>query len=577
MGISNWGLAWTLIMPIALILYYFYRKKYKDQPVSSILYWQQVMKEMQASPYLKKLQQHALFYIQLAALLLLVLALMNPFFKSQSLEGGEFIFVIDTSASMLAGSPSALEQHKEVMKDLAVRTQGKPVTIINAGSNPEVLVSKVQSEPDLIRAIEGIAPGYESSQMEKTILFAETLLEENSGAIHIFTDSLDRSVLTPKTGLAYEVHAVREKPANVSMRQFGVAEEATASRAIVQILNDSEEAVSAEIELTGGNHTVTEAITLEAGEERLIPFENLPASDLWQASIAADDDYIWDNQMFTYNSRGVDSVIIDNSLHNLVARGVESLGITVNSTAAEELTEFTGVPIVTNQSGMIGGDSPVLLIGRDDESSEAVSGEVESAVHPLFSYAPMENVFISQIYPGFEGFTTVATVGDEPFIQVSPQGDIVVLADIEATDWPLSPSFPLFLWSAFNELGGTDEYLGTFLPKEHRAVSLSSGSGEWEIFKGDEFQFSYIEGESSFQAPKEPGVYRAVNDAESKTFVVQLNNEEKTFAAGQDFSIGSAAESETSTEQSILLWILLLILLLMLVEWEVYRRGTSYR
>lgn len=278
------------------------------------------MKEMQASPYLKKLQQHALFYIQLAALLLLVLALMNPFFKSQSLEGGEFIFVIDTSASMLAGSPSALEQHKEVMKDLAVRTQGKPVTIINAGSNPEVLVSKVQSEPDLIRAIEGIAPGYESSQMEKTILFAETLLEENSGAIHIFTDSLDRSVLTPKTGLAYEVHAVREKPANVSMRQFGVAEEATGSRAIVQILNDSEEAVSAEIELTGGNHTVTEAITLEAGEERLIPFENLPASDLWQASIAADDDYIWDNQMFTYNSRGVDSVIIDNSLHNLVAR-----------------------------------------------------------------------------------------------------------------------------------------------------------------------------------------------------------------------------------------------------------------
>lgn len=249
----------------------------------------------------------------------------------------------------------------------------------------------------------------------------------------------------------------------------------------------------------------------------------------------------------------------------------------MNSTAAEELTEFTGVPIVTNQSGMIGGDSPVLLIGRDDESSEAVSGEVESAVHPLFSYAPMENVFISQIYPGFEGFTTVATVGDEPFIQVSPQGDIVVLADIEATDWPLSPSFPLFLWSAFNELGGTDEYLGTFLPKEHRAVSLSSGSGEWEIFKGDEFQFSYIEGESSFQAPKEPGVYRAVNDAESKTFVVQLNNEEKTFAAGQDFSIGSAAESETSTEQSILPWILLLILLLMLVEWEVYRRGTSYR
>lgn len=577
MGISNWGLAWTLIMPIALILYYFYRKRYKDQPVSSILYWHQVMKEMQASPYLKKLQQHALFYLQLAALLLLVLALLNPFFKSESLEGGEFIFVIDTSASMLAGSPSGLEQHKELMKNLAAKAQGKPVTVINAGSTPEVLISKEQSESDLIQAIEGIEPGYESAQMDKTILFAETLLEENSGAIHIFTDSLERSVLTPKTGLAYEVHAISGKPANVSLRQFGVAEEATGSRAIVQILNDSEEAVSGEIELSGGDYTVTEAITLEPGEEKLIPFENLPASELWQASLEVEDDYIWDNQMFTYNSQSVDSVIIDNALHNLVARGVESLGITVNAASAEELTQFAGVPIVTNRSDLIGGDSPVLLIGRDDESAAPVSGEVETDVHPLFSYAPMEDVYISRIYPPFENFTTVATVGDEPFIQVSTQGDIVVLADIEATDWPMSPSFPLFLWSAFNELGGSDDYLGTFLPKERRAVTLSSGSGEWEIFKGDEFQFSYIEGESSFQAPKEPGIYRAVNDVESKTFIVQLSNEEKSFAGGQDFSIGSAADAETSTEQSIIPWILLAILLIMLAEWEVYRRGTSYR
>src|SRR5690606_9750949 len=133
MGISNWGMVWTLVMPIALIVYYLYRKKYKDQQVSSILYWRQVMKEMQASPYLKKLQHNALFYLQLAALLLLVFALLNPYIESDSLEGGEFIFVIDTSASMMAGSPNRLESKKELMKELAEKAEGKPVTIINAG------------------------------------------------------------------------------------------------------------------------------------------------------------------------------------------------------------------------------------------------------------------------------------------------------------------------------------------------------------------------------------------------------------------------------------------------------------
>ncbi|WP_422123665.1 vWA domain-containing protein [Planococcus sp. X10-3] len=575
MGISNWGLAWTLIMPIALILYYFYRKKYKDQQVSSILYWQQVMKEMQASPYLKKLQHHALFYLQLAALLLLVLALLNPYIKSASLQGGEFIFIIDTSASMLAGSPSGLEQQKTLMKELAKEAQGKPVTIINAGSTPEILIGPEQSDRALQQAIDSIDAGYESAEMEKTILFAETLLEENSGVIHIFTDSLDRNILANKTGAAFEVHAIKEKPANVSVRQFGVAEGPSGYRAIVQVLNDSEAAIVGAIELSGGDHTVNTEIELEPGEEKLIPFENLPAGELWQATLAVDDDYKLDNQAYTYVNQSIDTVIIDNALHNLVARGVASLGITGNSASAEELPKFAGIPLITNQSKLIGGDSPVLLIGRNDETTFDVSGQVETDGHPLFVYAPMDDVYIASLYPGFDNFTTAATIDGEPFIQLSPDGDIIVLADIEATDWPLSPSFPLFLWSAVNELSDSDEYLGTFLPKEHRAVALSSSGGDWEIFKGEEYQFSYIEGQSSFRAPKEPGIYRAVNDEEIKSFIVQLNNEEKILTSGQNYSAGGAIETTSSTEHSVIPWLLLIILLLILAEWEVYRRGTS--
>lgn len=576
MGISNWGMVWTLVMPIALIVYYLYRKKYQDQQVSSILYWRQVMKEMQASPYLKKLQHHALFYLQLAALLLLVLALLNPYFESDSLEGGEFIFVIDTSASMLAGSPSPLEQQKELMKELAEKADGKPVTIINAGSTPEILARTEQSIGRLKSVIDAIDISYESPELDKTLLFAETLMNDNSAVIHVFTDSLDRNILSNKTGAAYVVHANSEKPSNISISQFGVAEGDTADRAIVQVFNDSDETITGTLELAGGEFEGRKDIEVASGEEQLIPFENLPKTEIWQATLHVNDEYILDNRAFAYINRSSGTVIIDNELHGLVARGLESLGIQVNAAAADQLNNFTEIPRVTNQTDLIDRGAPVLLIGRDDESPVAATGSVETADHPLFAYAPMEDVFISQVYPGFDGFETVATVGGEPFVQLSPGGDIIVLADVQATDWPLSPSFPLFLWSAVNELSGNENFLGTFSPKEQRAVALTSPSGEWEIFKGEEYRFSYIEGQGSFQAPEEPGIYRAVSGDETKNFIVQLNNEEKNLAAGQNFTAGTPVETENTTQRSVIPVILLLILLLMLVEWEVYRRGTSH-
>lgn len=575
MGVSNWGLLWTIIMPIALILYYFYRKKYKDQAVSSILYWQQMMKEMQASPYLKKLQHHALLYLQLAALLLLVLALLNPYIKSESLEGGEFIFIIDTSASMLAGTPSRLEQQKSLMKELAANAEGKPVTIITAGGTPEIRMRQETSEKILLQGIDDISVSYESPQMEKTMLFAETLIQDEGTVIHIFTDALDRSTLTNKTGAAYVVHASQNPLDNVSILQFGVAKGEADYRAIVQVSNDSEENITGNLRLSGNDFETSIGIELAPGEQKLVPFEKLPSNDLWQAALDVDDDYALDNRAFAVISRPADTVILDNALHGLVGKGLESLGLRVNAAAAGQLGKFADIPLVTNQSDLLDGDAPILLIGRNDETTFEVAGTVQTTDHRLFAYAPMDKVYIAELYPGFEGFRTLATVGDEPFIQLSPRGDIIVLADIQATDWPLSPSFPLFLWSAVNELTASEEYLGTFWPGEQRSVALASAGGEWEIFKDEEYQFSYIAGQSSFQAPNEPGIYRAVSDAETKNFIVQLSTEEKMVATGQNFSAGKAIVTETATERSVIPWLLLAVLLLMLVEWEVYRHGTS--
>lgn len=225
---------------------------------------------------------------------------------------------------------------------------------------------------------------------------------------------------------------------------------------------------------------------------------------------------------------------------------------------------------------MLEGEAPVLLMGRDDAEPSEVSGTVETTAHPLFTYAPMEDVYVSEIYPAFDAYETIASIDEKPLIQLSPEGDIIVLTDIQSTDWPLSPSFPLFLWSAVGQLAGSGDYLGTFQPKEQRSVTLASETGEWEIFDGQDYLYSYIEGRP-FIAPEKPGIYRAVGDDETKTFIVQLSNEEKELMPGASYEMGQAADSEETVTHSLVPWLVFIILLLILAEWEVYRRGTSRR
>lgn len=577
MGVSHWGMIWTAVMPLAVILYYFFRKKYKDQRVSSTLFWQERMKELQASPYLKKLQHHLLFYLQLAALLLCVLGLLGPFNESETLEGNDFVFVVDTSATMLAGSPSHFEKHQQDMKTLAAQAGGKPVTIVTTGASPEVAIRSEQDLGDIERAIDELAVSYESAEMEQAILFADTLAIGDSTAIHIFTDSLDRAMLASKTGRSYQVHGSTETLRNVAIQQFGLSETKTGMRGIVQLVNYSDETLPATVRLSGGSVEKTLEVELAASEELLVPFEELPNNKLWQATVDVQDDYAVDNAMATYLAPPIDSVRIDSALHELIASGFRSLDLDVQLVETAQLQRDSNSPLVTNQSGQLDGAAPILLIGRNDKTSFDVSGQIEMQDHPLFAYAELGEVYVSQLYPPFDDYETIASIDGQPFIQISPNGDIVVLTDVQATDWPLSPSFPLFLWSAMESLSGDEEFIGFFQPNEHRSIPLASAAGEWEIFKNGVYSHSYIEGNGPFVAPAEPGIYEVIGDSETKIVIVQLASEEKTVAPGSSYTMGQAETVQETVRFSFVPILIVLILLLVVVEWEVYRRGIATR
>ena len=73
------------------------------------------MKETKASPYLQHLQRNALFYLQMLAMLLLVLALFSLIGKQKRIAGEQIIFVVDTSATMKVNinNTTLFDHHKK--------------------------------------------------------------------------------------------------------------------------------------------------------------------------------------------------------------------------------------------------------------------------------------------------------------------------------------------------------------------------------------------------------------------------------------------------------------------------------
>ncbi len=416
--------------------------------------------------------------------------------------------------------------------------------------------------------------------MERALEFVRSIASISGADIHIYTDSLDRAAFAEgDQEIAWTIHGSEDALVNVSINKFGAVKTPQGTEAIVKITNASDANQTGDIQLVDlltGKVLLEEKFTVEAGKDALLSFKELPDSQALQAEMIVDDDYAADNTAAILLGADVSEAVVDGQLHELVKRAFEAVGLAVSTGSSKELIAAQDNAIsVTNDVSLLNkGSKPVVIIGRNDKSSTPVSGAVQSIADPLFTIADISDVYVSALYPPFTSYTTIATVGDQPFIQRSKRGDIVVLADIELTDWPLHPSFPLFVWSAAEQLRSDTDTLGLFVPNERKAV-LSAGKADGlEVFTlKDDYVTTFADG-SSFVAPTRPGIYKVRDGGAEKLFAVQLEQDEKELIVGASYKIGQTAAIEEAEEgMQMIGWLFIIpLLLLLLIEWEVQRR-----
>ena len=156
--------------------------------VPSVLLWKNAERNERSTTFSKKLIKNILMFIEIMALLFLMLAAMSPAIKRNvSGSSKSTILVIDATGSMQfedEGSGSRFEEAIRDAKDF-VETSSGEVSIITCGESVEVLANKSRDKQKMKRLLSGIEPTDASGDIRDAEGIMESLECED---IIVFTD-----------------------------------------------------------------------------------------------------------------------------------------------------------------------------------------------------------------------------------------------------------------------------------------------------------------------------------------------------------------------------------------------------
>ncbi|OZU90183.1 hypothetical protein CIL03_03300 [Virgibacillus indicus] len=587
---------------LGVILFYLFRKQYDKQVVPSTFFWQQVMRERQATKWWRKLQQHLLLYLQLMILALLMLALVRPYFDVSDLSGEHIAVVVDTSATMTAteGEYNRLQVAMEEINNLIDKLDNQKLTAIIATHSPEILFSNETDKNKMRSALNNVSSSYQRANIDKAVQLANQLLSDSSGDIHVFSDDVNQEEITD-THLKHKisVHNIGTSSNNLSIHTFGVAEQEGSVNGILTVSNemDEEQQISIKIENEGEELANIEE-SVEPGKQIQIQIRNLPIKPYYKAIISNKDHYRADNSGIAFLDEDKQPPIyLAGEVNSFISKALSHLSTDIIQ--VEETSDISrdenGIYILGNVSSENWPDGPKLILSPTTGGPFSVKEEQMlqaglEAVNEdsLLQFVDIDEVYIQQSYP-FDSLElqSIVTSAEIPIISKGYyEGNPFVLLgfDIEETDWPMHSSFPIFLYNVINYLTAQQQLLGYLHPNERKEISHSTGVISSVILNEKNEKISELNVNDSFlNAPKSPGLYKVQEETKfgkkERLFAVTVDEEEKNISTSKSFTIdidndqASGVKAENPNE----IWKFFAIaaLLFLLLEWEVYRRGIT--
>lgn len=304
------GLFLALAVIPPLIVLYFLKLRRRPQPITSTLLWKKSVEDLRANAPFQKLRKSLLLFLQLLALILLILSVMQPQFEGGRQKGGRTVILIDNSASMEATDVEAAANRlafaKQQARDLIEDLHGGGVFSGSAGETmliafsdrAEVYSQFSSSKQQLLAAIDRIEPTHGETEIDEALTLARAYTTNvnpdqpgrslgEPATLEVFTDGrirdMNEQVLRGET-LIYHPMGTPEAD-NVAIATIAVErpfDAPTAVQVFAALLNYNRQEVACQLELSvngnvlmGGVQRVSvEAATINPATGLLEPGRN---------------------------------------------------------------------------------------------------------------------------------------------------------------------------------------------------------------------------------------------------------------------------------------------------------------
>ena len=611
-------LLFGLAAPIVAL--YILKLRRRREPVSTLLFWEQIFREKQTTSLFQKLKHLLSLLLQLLFLALLVLALARPQFAFMTKSARQIILIIDRSASMnvLDDTVSRLESAKqEALRMVDNLRFIDEMMVISCHTQPVIHSPFTNHQKSLRDAIESIAPTDVKTDLHPALAVAHSVAQTKPNPeivilsdFHQVPDSLLAEQQSPDPQLSdarvrlMSVNLGEE--GNVGITQFRVRKSLVNAfdyQTLLTVINASAEEKSFNVELYLNDALLdVRPYTLASGASKSELFTNFTMEGgRLKAILDVEDALSTDNVAYAALPKREQIPVLlvtpDNPfLENALAVD-EKLDLTV--VAPDQYEPDAGRYDVTifdryNPSPL--GDGNYMFIYPPKAGAVWQIGEsLETPIitewerdHPILRHVHLDNVQIAEAYQVQVPTTAnvlVRSFEDPLLIVEESQNRRIVFFGIDTlqSDLPLRIAFPLIVANTIQWFQGESEIeeyhlqTGEVLKKRIdeaasiENVTMVGPTGElWEI--------PVEKGELLFDETSAVGFYELKIGDREEVWAVNLTETAESQIHAAEEVADLLEEEEVVLGGSVLLhyppWIYLVLLAVLLsaVEWFLYQR-----